>query len=142
MSTLSMGVNWHDQNCLVLGAGDTGLSVVNYLRRFHKNGVGHRLRVADNGERISRLEQFSELGIDVIRGQFTDDLFCDAELIIASPGVAIQGPACDPAIAHARAAGKKFIGDIELFAWHQNQLLTNTGTRPKVIGITGANGKS
>jgi UDP-N-acetylmuramoylalanine--D-glutamate ligase len=136
-------VNWHDKNCLVLGAGDTGVSVVKFLQRFGgKDRMGHRLRIADNRERAPGIESLRGLGVDVIRGQFTDDIFRDAELIIASPGVAIQGPACDPAIARAIASGKKCIGDIELFAWQQNQQLTNAGARPKVLGITGANGKS
>ncbi len=104
--------------------------------------MGHRLRVADNRERAPGIEQLRGLGCDVITGPFRDDIFSDAELIIASPGVAVQGPACDPAIARAVAAGKTFIGDIELFAWQQNQRLTNSGARSKVIGITGANGKS
>ena len=136
-------MNWHDKNCLVLGAGDTGVSVVKFLQRFGgKKRVGHRLRIADNRERAPGFDQLRGLGVDVIRGQFTDDLFRDAELIIASPGVAIQGPACDPAIARAIASGKKCIGDIELFAWQQNQQLIETGVRAKVLGITGANGKS
>jgi UDP-N-acetylmuramoylalanine--D-glutamate ligase len=138
-----MGEIWHDKNCLVLGAGDTGVSVVKFLQRFGgKNRVGHRLRIADNRERAPGFDQLRGLGVDIIRGSFTDDLLRDAELIIASPGVAIQGPACDPAIARAIASGKKCIGDIELFAWQQNQQLTETGVRAKVLGITGANGKS
>ncbi len=126
--------SWHDKSVLVLGAGDTGVSVVRYLR-----GLGARVRVADSRPRPPGVDALRGLGCDVVTGSFTDGLFGDAELVVASPGVAVAGPACDPAISRAIASGKKFVGDIELFAWHQNQI---TGTRPKVIAITGSNGKS
>ncbi len=130
--------SWHDKNILVLGAGDTGVSVVRHLRR-----LGAGVRVADSrpddGNGPPGRDVLRGIGCDVITGGFTDSLFGDAELIVASPGVAIAGPACDPAVARAVAAGKKFVGDIELFAWHQNEII---GKRPKVIGITGSNGKS
>ncbi len=124
----------NDKSVLVLGAGDTGVSVVRYLR-----GLGARVRVADSRSRPPGIDLLRGLGCDVVTGAFTDGLFGDAELVVASPGVAIAGPACDPAVARAIASGKKFVGDIELFAWHQNKI---TGTKPKVIAITGSNGKS
>jgi len=127
-------VNWHDKSVLILGAGDTGVSVVRYLR-----GLGARVRVADSRERPPGADELRGLGCELITGAFTTSLFSDAELIVASPGVAVAGPACDPAVARAVAAGKKFVGDIELFARAQNQI---TGSKAKVIGITGSNGKS
>jgi UDP-N-acetylmuramoylalanine--D-glutamate ligase len=129
---------WHDKRVLVLGAGDTGVSVVRWVTR-----LGARVRVAD-----SRHDPpgFAELaaqhpGVDVVGGPFSADLFGDAELVVASPGVAIAGPACDPAIAAARAQGKAFVGDVELFAWEQNAL-AKAGKRAKMLAITGTNGKS
>ncbi|MFO0113708.1 MAG: UDP-N-acetylmuramoyl-L-alanine--D-glutamate ligase [Betaproteobacteria bacterium] len=125
---------FNGKNVLVLGAGDTGVSVVRYLR-----GLGARVRVADSRDRPPSIDEIRRLGCDVITGKWTDGLFSDAELVVASPGVAVAGPACDPAIKRAIATGKKCVGDIELFAWKQNEI---TGSRPKVIGITGSNGKS
>ena len=129
-------MNWHDKRILVLGAGDTGRSVVDYLHR-----LGARVRVADTrtdppgaGQLCARYP-----GIDLVTGNFSDALFGNAELIVASPGVAVAGPACDPAVARAITEGKAVAGDIELFAWQQNEI---TGKKPKVIGITGSNGKS
>ena len=129
-------MNWHDKSVLVLGAGDTGVSVGRYLRR-----LGARVRVADSRDRPPGIDELRGLGCDVVTGGFSDALFGDAELIVASPGVAIAGPACDAAVQRAVAAGHQFIGDIELFAWQQNQI-NDTGKKPKVIGITGSNGKS
>ena len=131
-------MNWHDKSILVLGAGDTGLSVVRWAER-----VGARVRIADTRadppgrDELQRKHPRAEFAA----GPFTDALFRDAELVVASPGVAIAGPACDPAVARAIAQGKTFVGDVELFAWEQNEL-AKTGQRPKMIGITGSNGKS
>ena len=133
-------MNWHDKRILVLGAGDTGRSVVNYLER-----MGARVRVADTRAEPPGAEQLRihHPALDILTGSFTDALFGDAELVVASPGVAIAGPACDPAIARAVAEGKDFIGDIELFAREQNEINeNNAGKKPRVIGITGSNGKS
>lgn len=129
-------MNWHDQKILVLGAGDTGLSVV-----VHALRMGARVRIADTRANPPGADELRKRYPDaeLITGPFTDALFRDAELIVASPGVAVAGPACDPALARAIAAGKTVVGDVELFAWHQNEI---TGKKPKVIGITGSNGKS
>ncbi|MEQ1515182.1 MAG: UDP-N-acetylmuramoyl-L-alanine--D-glutamate ligase [Usitatibacteraceae bacterium] len=129
-------MDWHGKRILVLGAGDTGRSVVDYLA-----GVGARVRVADSRRDPPGADEFraKHPGVDLVTGSFTHSIFGDAELIVASPGVAGAGPACDPAIARAIAKGKDFVGDIELFAREQNEI---TGKKPKVIGITGSNGKS
>lgn len=132
----------HDKKILVLGAGDTGVSVARHLR-----GLGCTVRVADSRDKPPNADVFAGLGCELIAGRFDSAvgtrLLGDAELIVASPGVAVAGPACDPAIARAVKAGKKFVGDIELFARAQNHIATNsTGKKPKVIGITGSNGKS
>jgi UDP-N-acetylmuramoylalanine--D-glutamate ligase len=136
-------VNWHDKKILVLGAGDTGRSVARWAKR-----MGAAVRIADSRDHPPGLDEFrSEFAdIEFITGDWNRKIFDaavgDAELIVASPGVAVAGPACHPAIARAVAAGKTIVGDIELFAWQQIELNKQTGHRPKVIGITGSNGKS
>ncbi len=131
-------MNWHDKSILVLGAGDTGVSVVRWAER-----VGARVRVADTRHDPPGIAQLraEHPTCDIVTGPFSAALFGDAELIVASPGVAVAGPACDPAIARAIAQGKKLVGDVELFAWEQIEL-AKKGKRPKMIGITGSNGKS
>ena len=131
-------MNWHDKSILVLGAGDTGVSIVRWAI-----GMGARVRIADTRHDPPGLAQLraNYPACDIVTGAFSAALFGDAELIVASPGVAIAGPACDPAIARARAEGKKFVGDVELFAWEQIGL-AKQGKRAKMIAITGSNGKS
>jgi UDP-N-acetylmuramoylalanine--D-glutamate ligase len=105
--------------------------------------MGARVRVADTRDdppgaaRLRALDPACEL----VTGAYTAALFGDAELVVASPGVAVAGPACDPAVQDAIAQGKKFVGDVELFAWEQNAL-AKKGQRPKMLAITGSNGKS
>ncbi len=136
-------MNWHDKKILVLGAGDTGRAVIRWAK-----SVGAAVRLADSRDHPPGLDelQSSHPAVECITGDWDRKIFDaaigDAELIVASPGVAVAGPACHPAIARAIAAGKKIVGDIELFAWQQNELNEQTGQRPKVIGITGSNGKS
>ena len=131
-------MNWHDKSIVVLGAGDTGVSIVRWAL-----GMGARVRIADTRHDPPRLAQLRAEypACDIVTGNFTTALLGDAELVVASPGVAIAGPACDAAIARARAEGKKFVGDVELFAWEQIEL-AKQGRRAKMIAITGSNGKS
>ncbi|MBL0121419.1 MAG: UDP-N-acetylmuramoyl-L-alanine--D-glutamate ligase [Betaproteobacteria bacterium] len=131
-------MSWHDKSILVLGAGDTGVSVVRWAER-----VGARVRIADTRANPPGLDKLRRKhpGAEFVAGAYCDALFRDAELIVASPGVAVAGPACDPAVARAVAQRKKFVGDVELFAWEQIEL-AEKGKRPKMIGITGSNGKS
>jgi UDP-N-acetylmuramoylalanine--D-glutamate ligase len=128
-------VDWHGKKILVLGLGDTGLSVVRWAAR-----AGARVRVADTRRAPPGLARLADEHADAEfhPGPFTDALFRDTELAIASPGVAVAGPACDPAVARAKAAGTEIIGDVELFG----RLLQSQGRPGKVMAITGSNGKS
>ena len=71
--------------------------------------------------------------IDLHLGPFADSVFADADLIAASPGVALNAPQ----IVAARARGVEVMGDIELFARVREEW-----PQAKVIAITGSNGKS
>ena len=116
---------------LVLGLGETGLSLARYL-----SGQGARLRVADSrntppGVAILR----SELPhADVQCGRFSDELLQGIDRIAISPGV----PMAEPFVQRAIARGIPVEGDIELLA----QQINVTKPKPKVIAITGANGKT
>ena len=122
-----------DKQVLILGLGETGLSLARYL-----SAQGARLCVAD-----SRLEPpgiatlRSELPrAEVHCGPFGDELLQGVDRIAISPGV----PPADPFVQRAIACGIPVEGDIELLA---QQLATNDYRRnTKVIAITGANGKT
>ncbi len=124
---------WADKNVLVLGLGETGLSMLRWL-----SAQGARLRAADSR---SEPHGLAEAGRHVAAGQifcgaFGDALFDGIDLIAISPGV----PLSDPAVARAVARGIPVAGDIELFAWHLEASGLRSNTR--VLAITGANGKT
>ncbi len=114
---------------LVLGLGDTGLSMATWLTRH-----GARVRAADsraNPPHADRLKRQLPQA-EVITGGFNADCFKDIDLIAISPGVALS----DPLLASALRRGVPVMGDVELFA----QALAPRSA--KVIAITGSNGKS
>mgnify|MGYP001823789151 FL=1 len=118
-----------DKTCrtLVVGLGETGLSVARYL-----SGQGVPVAVVDSRSEPPALERSrADLPADVavFLGDFSAEAFERAEQIIISPGVSLQ----EPAIAAAMARGVPVTGDIELFA--------QAATAP-LIAVTGSNGKS
>lgn len=126
-------MNIKDKNILVLGLGDTGLSMARFLLRH-----GARVSVADSREAPPHATRFHAefSGIPLFTGPFNDALFNGIDLIAISPGV----PLADPHVAAAVARGVPVAGDVELFALaltpHSSPLT------PHVLAITGSNGKS
>ncbi|GAB5604431.1 UDP-N-acetylmuramoyl-L-alanine--D-glutamate ligase [Sideroxyarcus sp. TK5] len=120
-----------DKSVLILGLGETGLSLARFL-----HAQGARLRVAD-----SRAEP---PGVATLRsempqaemhcGAFDDALLQGIDRIAISPGV----PMAEPFVQRAVARGIPVEGDIELLA----QQIADAQPKPKVIAITGANGKT
>ena len=111
---------------LVLGLGDTGLSVVNWV----KSQQG-KVRIADtrdappHGKKLSKEE--------ILTGKFKFSLLKDIDLVCISPGLSLQ----EELIQAALAKNIPVVGDIELFAWAVGR--TNS---EKVLAVTGTNGKS
>lgn len=62
------------------------------------------------------------------------------DALVMSPGVPVYGPKTHWSALKAKAAGVPIIGDVELLAREINALPADT--RPRLIGITGTNGKS
>ncbi|MGC2520305.1 MAG: UDP-N-acetylmuramoyl-L-alanine--D-glutamate ligase [Burkholderiales bacterium] len=123
-------MNFAGRKVLVLGLGDTGLSMAKWLTRR-----GAAVRVADTRAAPPRLDELRRTlpGIDVHRGAYRDESFAGIDLIAISPGV----PLAEPGVQRAIAAGVQAVGDIELFA----QGVRGNG-RPRILAVTGTNGKS
>lgn len=124
---------WADKKVLVLGLGETGLSLVRGLV-----AQGARVRAADSRDlpptfAVLRVELPQ---VEINCGAFRDELFNDIDLIAISPGV----PLAEPAVQRAVARGIPVVGDIELFA--QQLAISDRNPKAKVIAITGANGKT
>ncbi|MCB5186202.1 UDP-N-acetylmuramoyl-L-alanine--D-glutamate ligase [Methylobacillus gramineus] len=117
-----------DKNVLVLGLGDTGLSALRWLKR-----QGALLSVADTRLVPPGLDilQRELPEIPIYLGGFSQESFAGADVIVASPGVALA----EPQIQLALQQGIPVVGDVELFAQFRSPAA-------KLIAITGANGKS
>jgi UDP-N-acetylmuramoylalanine--D-glutamate ligase len=126
-------LNLQEKHVLVLGLGDTGLSMARYLARR-----GARVRVADTRSEPPMLSRLAELvpGIKVHTGPLQRESFHNIDLIAISPGI----DARQPIIEQAAAAGTPIIGDVELFA--RELAARGDEGAPHVIAITGANGKT
>ncbi len=108
---------------LILGLGKTGLSCVDY---FLRRGVTPL--VLDTRAQPPGREDLP-VNVELITGPWPLARLLAAELIVASPGIALA----TPELRAAAACGIEIIGDIELFARE---------ARAPVVAITGSNGKS
>ncbi len=123
---------------LVLGLGETGLSMARWLTRH-----GALVSVADTRRAPPRADDLRrELpGVALECGEFRDSGMRGTDLIAISPGVDRR----TPAVAAAIRRGVPVAGDIELFAQAMAQRLLMPYARqptPRILGITGTNGKS
>jgi UDP-N-acetylmuramoylalanine--D-glutamate ligase len=114
-------VSLEGKRVLVLGLGDTGLSVARWVQR-----EGGTPRVADTRTAPPRKKDYQG---ELRTGAFSPALLEGVHLVCVSPGLALG----EPVILEAARKQIPVLGDIELFAW-QN--------RSKVLAITGTNGKT
>jgi UDP-N-acetylmuramoylalanine--D-glutamate ligase len=106
---------------LVLGLGDTGLSVANWVA-----SEGGSVRAADTRAAPPRGKDYAG---ELHAGKFKASLLKDVDLVCISPGLSLE----EDVIQSALAKNIPVVGDIELFAW------AATG---KKLAVTGTNGKS
>ncbi|HUP96962.1 MAG TPA: UDP-N-acetylmuramoyl-L-alanine--D-glutamate ligase [Usitatibacter sp.] len=125
-----MSDEWKDKSVLVLGLGDTGLSVVRWLARR-----GSRVRAADTRAAPPSLGavRADHPDVGVALGAFDEALLEGVDAVVASPGVALG----EPVLRAAARRGIEVLGDVEIFA----RAIARRGNA-RVIGITGTNGKS
>ncbi len=111
---------------LVVGLGDTGLSVAHYLR-----GLNVNFAIIDSRDKPPMMDEFFRQMPDtpVFTGGFDDAAFKVATHLVVSPGVSLN----EQAIIKAIANGSKIISDIDLFA---------CSVDVPIVAISGSNGKS
>ncbi len=123
---------------LVLGLGESGLAMALWLAR-----CGARVRVADTRTTPARLPQLLQAHpqAEFVAGEFSADLLENIDFIALSPGLAPDRElaAILPA---AREKNLPVWGEIELFAQALAALKNAHGYAPKVLAITGTNGKT
>lgn len=120
-----------NQSVLVIGLGETGLSLARWL-----TAQGAQVCVADSRATPPGADTlYKDMPqVDAHFGPFRDESLIGIERIAISPGV----PLAEPFVQRAIARGIPVVGDIELLA----QEIEQAQPKPKVIAITGANGKT
>ncbi|OSM98454.1 UDP-N-acetylmuramoyl-L-alanine--D-glutamate ligase [Lonsdalea populi] len=116
-------MDYQGKKVVIIGLGLTGLSCVDF---FLTRGVTPR--VVDTRISPPGLDKLPEQ-VERYVGGLQEDWLMDADLIVASPGIALATPAlCD-----AADSGIEIVGDIELFCRE---------AQAPIVAITGSNGKS
>ncbi|GLU30865.1 UDP-N-acetylmuramoyl-L-alanine--D-glutamate ligase [Trinickia caryophylli] len=124
---------------LVLGLGESGLAMARWCARH-----GCRLRVADTRVAPPNLPMLEAERIDAefVGGPFSPALVeRGVELVVVSPGLSPLSPELAPLVDAAREQGIPVWGELELFA-RALRHLGESGYAPKLIAITGTNGKT
>ncbi|MGZ5008102.1 MAG: UDP-N-acetylmuramoyl-L-alanine--D-glutamate ligase [Methylobacter sp.] len=111
---------------LVVGLGDTGISVAHYLQ-----GLNFNFAITDSRHKPPMMNELFQQMPDtpVFTGGFDEDAFKVATHLIVSPGVSLN----EQAIMKAIANGAKIVSDIDLFA---------CSVEAPIVAISGSNGKS
>lgn len=120
-------ISYQGKNVVIIGLGITGLSCVDYF--LAQNVIP---KVIDTRLKPQGLELLDSR-IEYHLGDLKLDWLLDADLIIASPGIALS----TPQLQQAANQGIEIIGDIELFCREVNKQANK-----QVVAITGANGKT
>jgi len=111
---------------LVVGLGNTGISVAHYLQK-----LGFNFAITDSRDKPPLIDEFFQVMPDtpVFTGGFDEAAFKVATHLVVSPGVSLT----EKSIVKAIANGSKIVSDIDLFA---------CSVDAPIIAITGSNGKS
>ena len=127
-----------DLTVLILGLGDSGLAMARWSAR-----CGAAVRVADTREAPPQAATLAQdvpgatlhvgLGLDLLDG---------VNLVLKSPGLAPLSPAVAALVEKADELGIPVRGELSLFASALADLKADRGYAPKVIAITGTNGKT
>ncbi|MFP1899184.1 UDP-N-acetylmuramoyl-L-alanine--D-glutamate ligase [Lonsdalea quercina] len=116
-------MDYQGKKVVIIGLGLTGLSCVDF---FLTRGVTPR--VVDTRVSPPGLDKLPEQ-VERYVGGLRDEWLMDADLIVASPGIALA----TPALCSAADSGIEIVGDIELFCRE---------AQAPIVAITGSNGKS
>lgn len=117
-----------DKKVLVAGSGKSGIAATDLLKK-----VGATVTIYDGNEKLvkedilSRLEDNSN--VNVVLGDLSDEVINDTDLMILSPGIAIDAPFVNK------------VRDAEVPIWGEVELAYIVG-KGKLSAITGTNGKT
>lgn len=128
-----------DSIVLVLGLGESGLAMARWCA-----GHGAQVRVWDSREQAPQDAALREHvpSAQRLSGALGDDALQGVQLVLKSPGLSPTDERIASLIALARQTGVPVQGELDLFARALADLKAERGYAPKVIAITGTNGKT
>ena len=131
-------MNYDGKHALVLGLGETGLAMAQWLAR-----CGARVRVADTRDQPQRLQALRDAvpQAEFVAGPLNEALLDSIDFVAVSPGLMPERELAEITPA-AAVASIPVWSEIELFAQALAALKEERGYAPKVIAITGTNGKT
>lgn len=131
-------MDYQGKQVLVLGLGESGLAMALWLAR-----CGASVRIADTRTEPVRLPQLRAAlpEVEFIGGPFGAALLEGVDFVALSPGLA-PGRELAEIVPAAQDRKIPLWGEIELFAQALAALRNEHGYAPKVIAITGTNGKT
>ena len=127
------------QTVLVLGLGESGLAMARWLARD-----GAAVRAWDSRAEPPKAAALREHvpGAELLGGTLDTRALDGVARVVKSPGLAPNDARIAGVLAAARAAGIPVQGELDLFTAALEALRTTSDYAPKVIAVTGTNGKT
>jgi UDP-N-acetylmuramoylalanine--D-glutamate ligase len=128
-----------DLPVLVLGLGETGLAMACWCASH-----GASVRVWDSRENPPQAAALALAApqATLFGGALAADALQDARLVLKSPGLAPHDERIAALLAAARAQGIADQGELDLFVHALDDLKRERDYAPKIVAITGTNGKT
>jgi UDP-N-acetylmuramoylalanine--D-glutamate ligase len=128
-----------DMNVLILGLGASGLAMARWCA-----GQGARVRVWDSRANPPQAAALAAevAGSTLFSGELGAASLDGIARVYKSPGLSPLDPRLAPLLQAARAANVPVRGELDLFAQALAALKAERGYAPKILAITGTNGKT
>ncbi len=129
----------HDLRVLVLGLGDSGLAMARWCARF-----GAAVQVWDSRDAPPQADALRAAvpAARLFSGVLAAEHLAGVQLVLKSPGLAPHDARIVPLLDAARANGIAIAGELDLFARALVDLNADRAYAPRVLAITGTNGKT
>lgn len=126
------------QKALVVGLGASGEACTKFLLKRQ-----WQVRATDTRSEPPALSRLSDTeGFSFVSLQEAQAQLKDCNLLVMSPGISPWHSAVTPLVRTAQSLGIEIVGEIELFARELLRLKSEKAYEPKVIAVTGTNGKT